>query len=362
MILKRYIIHEICRPLVPVLGTLVALFASYSTADFLSQAVNGLMPSDIIAQMVALKVLIALEVLIPISLYISVVLAFGRLYGDSEFAAMSALRIPPFKLWTIVFTVCSILAVIVGGLSLFARPWAYDRLHMLSAQAESSLDVNAMEAGVFYNSRSGDRAIFLAHRDRDTDAAHGVFVHLRHDDRTEIISAKRAYTMPGTSSAKPSDVYLEDARVYEFTDGTNTADQVLKASKMALDTNTHHSAPPEYNAASASSRQIMASHAPADVAEFQWRLSTPLSTLMLGMMGIPLSRTKPRQSRYSKFGVIVLVYFAYYLLCTSARSWVQHGFVSSFPGIWWVPALLATCLVLALYGPNLHMVQRRRHA
>ena len=64
-----------------------------------------------------------------------------------------------------------------------------------------------------------------------------------------------------------------------------------------------------------------------------------------------MSRPRPQQSRYTKVGAAILVYVGYYMLCTSARTWVQHGAIASFPGIWWVPALLGLFLLATLYGP-----------
>ena len=61
---------------------------SFGAADFLSNAVNALLPAHMVVQLVGLRTVIALEVLIPISLYLAVVMAFGRLYSDSEVAAM----------------------------------------------------------------------------------------------------------------------------------------------------------------------------------------------------------------------------------------------------------------------------------
>ena len=88
-----YLIREIGKTMAVVLGVLVILFASYSASGFLADAVNGLMPADAIAELITLKVIISLEVLIPVSLYIAVVLAFGKLYSDSEFTAMFALGV-----------------------------------------------------------------------------------------------------------------------------------------------------------------------------------------------------------------------------------------------------------------------------
>ena len=80
-------------------------------------------------------------------------------------------------------------------------------------------------------------------------------------------------------------------------------------------------------------------------------LSTPLSTLLLGLCGLPLSRVKPRQSRYAKFGTAIGIYSLYYLVCMSARSLVQQGIVPAFPGLWWAPALLGAAMLAAWLGP-----------
>src|ERR1700761_2492126 len=132
------------------LAVLVTLFASYSAGNLLNDAVNGLMPADTIAALVGLKALISLEVLIPVSLYISVVLAFGRLYSDSEFTAMFALGVTPRRVMGIVAMLAGALALLVTVLSLAGRPWAYQESHALPSRAETLLDVDYMEAGTFY--------------------------------------------------------------------------------------------------------------------------------------------------------------------------------------------------------------------
>ena len=129
-----------------------------------------------------------------------------------------------------------------------------------------------------------------------------------------------------------------------------------------IDPNKADDTPPEYGAVAASTLQLLHSTAPRDVAELQWRLSTPLSTLLLGLLGIPLSRGRPRQNKYEKFGTAILIYSLYYLLCTSARTWVQHGVVGFFPGIWWAPAVLGLVLLGFAFWPSLDARWRRRQA
>jgi lipopolysaccharide export system permease protein len=362
LIIGRYLLREITAPLIRVLAILMVLFASYSTAGFLSDAANGLLPATSIAALVGLKLLISLEVLIPISLYIAVILAFGRLRGDSEISAMLALTVPPWKILGSVVQIGVVLAVVVATLSFYGRPWAYAQLHSLAGHAAITLHTDAMEPDTFYVGQHGQRVIFFARRDGPGAPAQDVFVQIQHEDYTQIISARLASPLPEGWQTGISQVHLLDAHVYQIRRDGSTSDQVLDAGDLILNPNTESPLAKDYSAVATSSAKLFRSTDPADVAELQWRLSTPLSTILLGLLGLSMSGGRPRQSRYAKFGTAILAYFAYYLLFTSARTWVQHGAVASLPGIWWVPALLALFLLGTLAGPTLSPRLRRRPA
>ncbi len=355
LIFNRYLGREIRRPLLPVLAILVALFGGYSAAAFLSDAASGLLRSDLIAELVALKVLISLEVLIPVSLYIAVVLSFGRLYSDSEFTAAYALRLTPARTRRAVLAVSASLALVVAVLSLVARPWAYQKMHQLAAEAQASLDINAMQAGTFYVGEQGKRAIFLAHRDGPRAPARDVFVQLWHGGQIEVIHAKRADALPRQGrqgkGGRDAQIVMRDAHLYRINLSNPRNDQILDARGFIVDPDANGTTAADMSAVDVSTARLAVSNAPADVAEFEWRLSTPISTLLLGLLGIPMSRAAPQQSRYTKLGGAILVYIGYYMLSTSARTWVQHGAIAAFPGIWWAPALLGAFLLATLYGP-----------
>ncbi len=351
LILDRYLRREIAKPFLPILVILIALFASFSAAGFLGDAVGGLMAGDTIARLVGLKVLIALEVLIPVALYISVVLALGRFNSDGEFVAAFALRFTPATVLRAVLALSGVLALVVAGLSLMVRPWAYRELHEISARAEHTLDVSAMRPGTFYVSRDGDRVIFFSRQDRPGSPARDVFVQLWRGDQVRVIHAVQADELtPDTADGSPR-IELRDAHVYDIGLGGTAGDRMFSAGEMVVDPADRDATTPAYDAVAASSPSLLHSGFAPDVAELEWRLSTPLSTLLLGVLGIPMSRARPQQSRTARLGGAILIYFAYYLLFTSARTWVQHGAIAAFPGIWWVPALLGLFLVAALGRP-----------
>jgi lipopolysaccharide export system permease protein len=342
---------------------LVALFAGYSLSGILADAVAGLLPIGVIAALAGLKLLIALEVLTPISLFVAVVVAFGRLQEDGELTMMLALGMSPVRLARPVIVLALTLALSVSCLSLFARPWAYAESHAITQRASNMLNLNAMKAGTFYASRDGGQVIFLASRADPHGPAQGVFVARRKDDgKVEAIyagSALPAVTGPGGQRR----VYLSDAHIYDLDTQNPANDRMVEAAGVSVNPDGPPPGVPGYSPVAARTLRLAASRYPADIAELQWRLSTGLSTLLLALLGMSLSWGRPRQSRYTKFGPAILAYSSYYLLCTVARTWVEHGQVGPFPGLWWAPAGLALTLVaiwIMRLGPVRSSVARVR--
>ena len=345
MIIGRYLLREILGPFAVVLTVLCVLFMSFGAAGFLSDAVNGLLPTSMIVRVIGLRTLIALETLIPISLYLSVVMALGRLYVDSEMTALFALGWTLNKLMGIVFGLSLCTAVIVAGLSLVARPWAYTQSHELASVAEGSLNTNNMQAGTFYVDSKGERTIYIERREGPEAPAGGVFVQLRlQGGGTRIIYAGSIQELSPVEGGPR--FHLSGAHVYDLdVDGT-AGEVVLNANDLNLNLVSPSARDPDYSAVAASTAHLRSSDSAPDIAEFQWRESTSVTTLLLGMLGVPLSRARPRQHRNTKVGIAILIYAGYYLFYESARTWVQIGVLPPFPGLWIAPASLAALVLI----------------
>jgi lipopolysaccharide export system permease protein len=76
-------------------------------------------------------------------------------------------------------------------------------------------------------------------------------------------------------------------------------------------------------------------------------MSAPVMTLILMLLAVPLARLRPRQGRFGRLGIAVLLYFIYSLLLDAARTWIENGTVPAVAGLWWVHAI-ALCLGLWL--------------
>ncbi|HPY41892.1 MAG TPA: LptF/LptG family permease, partial [Thiolinea sp.] len=101
------------------------------------------------------------------------------------------------------------------------------------------------------------------------------------------------------------------------------------------------------------SLELLAIPLPANQAELQWRLSIVLSTPILALLAFPLSYTAPRQGRFSKIAVAILLYGLYANALALLRGMIEREQIPAWIGMWWVHILmigLAVWLLHKYYG------------
>jgi lipopolysaccharide export system permease protein len=317
---------------------------------YLEDAVYGFMPVRTVISLILLKVIISLEVLLPCALYLSVIVGIGRLYKDSEITAMFASGIGLARIIAVVLVLSLSMALIVASLSLFVRPWAYERGSWLKEKAKAEFDVTQLKEGRFQKIGKGNRFIYINKIDHKQKSAEGVFIQQdkkNEDNVIEVICAKEARHFQNRS-ANGQDILFLDGYIYEFSHTGKGDVKVTKFDQLTFTLLPKEITSIEYKIKAASTSHLSRSQAPSDIAELQWRFSTALSTILLALLGIPLSRTTPRKGKYSKVAVALLIYAFYYGLSTMAKILVIQKSIPTMPGIWWVQVFLAGLLLILL--------------
>jgi len=343
-IIDHYLIREIIQPLLAIFIALVVIFITYSLSRFLVDADAGLLRPAEVAWLTFFKTVISLDVLLPLSLFLGVMTGLGRLYTDSEIYAMRASGISEARVLRPLMRLALVLAVVVAVLSAWARPWAYAQAYALKATAEASAETGRIREARFYDFGGKEQTVFIEHIDANGRDLDGVFVRTRKGDDLQVITASKGefdyFFKPSMHRLK-----LTDARIFKkVQDGPDLSGQF---GSFAIYLPAESPKPPGYKAKSTSTNHLRRSSDPVAQAEFQWRLSTPVSALLLALAAIPLSRSRPRQGRYAKMLLALGIYAIYFNLLDVSRSWVEQG---NSANIWWVPGLL--CLLVAgLYGP-----------
>lgn len=350
MVVYGYLAREAAKPFFLIALFLVGLFIAYSLTRFLTEANEGFLSASAVFSLTGLKALIALEVLLPIALYIALIVALGRLHSDWEIVALRAGGLSENRVLAPVLGMALAVAVVVAALSLWVRPWAYDLLYRLEADAAAEVELDALAPGRFHIYGDAERTVFLDAREGD-GALKGVFVRTEREGALEVISAGRGRL---DAFARPDAHLLELFDAFIYRQPSRSEESALSAAESrnlvgsfaSLSIWTGALAPEslQHRPKAASTRQLWSSPHNEDRAEAQWRASTAFSTLLLALMAVPLSRVRPRSGRYARVLLAAVIYALYFNFIGIARTEVEQG---ALPYLWWVPGGLAACLCAA---------------
>lgn len=344
-LVDRYLVRQILLALVAVALVLLFIFVSNRLVHYLAHAAAGQLPAGVIFELLALKTVKYLILLLPLAFYLAVLLVLGRMYKDSEMAALASCGVGPTRLYRPVLWVALPMALIQGWLSLHVVPWS-DRLETrMIARAESRVDIAAVSPGRFHEGHQGQQVIYVE-RITGGDQLHNVFIHVRHHDHIVLLSAKRGYIETDKTNGARYLVLVNGNR-YEGLPGSAKF-RILHFAKhgMLLRGAPVVAAPPKLN--DLPTAQLWGSRDPHKLAELQWRISIPLAAVVLGLLAVPVGRVNPRKGTYGKLFVAVILYVFYFNVLVLARTWMENGKTPLVLGLWWVhgSVLLLTAVLL----------------
>jgi lipopolysaccharide export system permease protein len=352
LIIDRHISWEIIRPFCTGLGLLVLIFIGYSAARQLSLAAQGQLDMLTAFKLVGLNTMITLEILLPSAFFFSVLSAIGRLYRDSEMSALYAAGVSRARILEAVLKLALVVALITGAMSVLGRPWAFRTSYALESQAAAQFDLKQMSANEFVT-MDGSQYTFIA-SDVDVDAGlhKGVFLQRNYDEkeRSEIIVAETA-AMPTLNPGQATKATFYNGHHY-LLDNRERQDLTLEFKELTIQL-PNEEAQEKYRRKAETTLTLSQSSDPKDIAEYQWRISTPLATILLALIAVPLARSAPRESRFRNVSIALLAYIALFAMVSVLRTFIEQGTLGAMPGLWTAYVLQTVLLAVLVSQPRM---------
>lgn len=341
-IVDRYVLREVAQVWFAVTAILILILASNSLVRMLGKVVEGELAGHVVLPFFLLQFTNYFVTLIPLGLFLALLLAFGRLYAESEMAALGACGIGLARLFRPVVILGVVGAGMTAVLTLWASPWAERASEEISVRVAAESQFAGLAPGRF--NRVGDGVVLFAETRADDGGLREVFVvSPAAEGGSHIVRARAAGERIDPESGR---------RYLEFTDGhrytSNPGSNVARSTTFAEHGIHIPSRRIEISGSDAggmSITRLLAQGQAEHIAEFQWRISLPIACFFLALAALPLSYTTPRKGRYGKIAVALLLYLAYSNLLVFARDMVEEEAVSRVVGMWWVH--VATAMAVA---------------
>lgn len=357
MILSRYVFRTVARQVLSVSAVLLLIVVVLQFTRVLARAAAEHFPPDLLWTIVAWGAAQNVAVILPIGLALGIVLGLGKLHEDHEVAAMDACGAGGPRVWGPVVALVLAIGLVLAYLSLVYNPRAAaegDAQKRLALRLGMYLNPHP---GEFRSFGGGELVLYAAKVDADglmTD----VFAH-RMEDGVESVVVARSGRVERNAQGVPAEMVLMNGTYYVLLN-KGLRQRIVHFDEQRIGVHIPIAQQTPTRADAMPTRALFLSAKPKELAELHGRFALPLMALVLGLVAIPLSRLRPRQGRYSRAGMIVLIYFVYTNVITAGETWIANGRTPAWLGLWWVHAAIAAVAVIVYVTPRWWRVRRSR--
>ncbi len=338
MILDRSLVRQVLATTGAVALVLLLIFLTNRLVRYLAEAAVGDLSREVVFQLIALKSASYLIVLMPLAFYLALLLVLGRMYRDGEMYALWACGVGPGRLYRPLYMVGLPLTLVMLAGSLWGLPLLSAAELTLLEKAARNVEVSGISAGRFREGEGGRRVFYTERMDDDGLGMENVFVYAEGEEREVVLSARRGHieAIPGSDG----DRYLVLEEGWRHEGRAGEADyRLIRFREHRLLVQQAEGGRPRIKRNAIPTAELWGMDGLRNMAELQWRLTSPLVPLALAFVAVPMSRTRPRQGAYGRVVLGVVFYFVYTNLMVVARAWLEKGEIPPWLGLWWVHLL-----------------------
>ncbi|MDO9616967.1 MAG: LPS export ABC transporter permease LptF [Pseudomonas sp.] len=359
MIVFRYLSREVLLTLSAVSAVLLVIIMSGRFIRYLAQAAQGLLDPGVLLMIMAYRIPGFLQLILPLGLFLGILLAYGRMYLDSEMTVLSATGMSQQRLLAYSLAPATLVALLAGWLSLGLAPQGVEHVARILNQQSAMTELDTLVPGRFQSMKNGSRVTYTEELSEDRGSLAGVFISEKQlsskGDKERGISVLVAESGRQEIQADGSRyLILENGYRYDGNPGQadyraikyDTYGVLLPKPEVAVEVTDREAMP---------TRELIGNDKPRMQSELQWRLSIPVLVFVVTLLAVPLSRVNPRQGRFLKLLPAILLYMAYLALLIGARGALDKEKIPTALGLWWVHGLFALIGLLLLYWEPLRL-------
>jgi lipopolysaccharide export system permease protein len=337
VLIFRYLAKEVFITLVSLTAILLLVFMSNQFVQYLNRAVSGQFPVFFVMKLMLLEMPGLMGLLLPLGFYMAIMLAYGRLYAESEMTVLNACGYGPGALLRQSLIMAAVVALFVMVIMLWLSPYISIERTSLLRQSGLQMLMKTLVPGQFRAISGGEQVFYVESMSQDKGALHHVFL-AKWDTKEgksqwDVLWAKDAF-IQNDPQTREDYAILEEGSVYQGKPGQADYQVVnfgrYKARLPHPFTNIHD----DVRTAFTANLWPINNHDLAKAAELQWRFSVPLMVLILTLIAVPLSRVDPRSGKYAKLFPAILIYIIYANLLFVSRGWVASGKIPPWLGMW----------------------------
>ena len=358
VLINRYFAQELFYYLLTVTLIVLAIFLGNQLIRYLNDAASGNMALLVIGKLLLLEIPYLLGLLLPITFFIALLLMLGRLSTDQELVILKACGFSPWQQWQLISFPCISVVLSVALLSLFIQPKIAAYRNQLLATTNAGASLDTLVPGKFQAGFANRYVFYVEKSTPNHQYLQNIFVAEANKDKKNswnLIKAKNSQLVTDIKN-QAQFIQINDGYRYAGTLGltnytTMYFDHYFLLTRNPTTTNINNETDSYTNAQliriiySGKNTHANEKLVRLAIAELEWRLSLPISCLLLSVIGLLFGVVPARHGRYSRLLIGILFLIIYVNLLLTTRSWVSNGIISPLPGIFSIHLLVLISLL-----------------
>ena len=301
--------------------------------------------------LVGFNMLRDIPIILTLSLFLSIIITISQLYKNSEAVVMNSIGLGDRDFINLIKPIVFVSFIIVFYLTIFAVPWAKQQKSIAEDVTVNASEFSFITEGKFESFKNGE-IVFYASESNITDTVgeqnmEEIFIYALDKGKPVIVLASEAkkYT-----NAKSESIYLrlKNGIRYEGLPGNENIN-ILNFEKYDLEIvsgDIQKSISSFSEIEEKNTIDLLREGGVKANAEIQWRISQPISVLILSIFGVFLGKSSPRTGKGINLIVGVVLFMLYNNALLVAKSAIESGQLSSIIGMWGVHLLLLLILII----------------
>ena len=289
--------------------------------------------------------------IITLSFFLAIILSISQLYKNSEAIVMNSMGLSDKHFVVFIQPTVLLTFIIITFLTIYAVPWAKQQKNIVEEETKNASEFSFITKGEFEEFKQGD-IVFYASESKTLDTLgeqnlEEIFIYSNNEEKPMIVLASEArkYIDPRTNSTYlrlkdgiryqgiPSDenISILDFDLYDL---EIISGELQKS--LAIYTKIEGK----------STVDLIKTGGSYANAELQWRLSQPITILMLSFFGIFLGKTSSRGGKGVNLLIGIIVFMLYNNGLLVAKRAIELGQINLLTGFLGVHLLVLMLLIL----------------
>ena len=351
--IAKYIRHNLVTLFFAIIFIIGLVLFGNQFVMMVQKSVEQGIPFQEVMPLVSFKMIRDLSLILSLSLFLAIILTISQLYKNSEAVVMNSLGLSDKHFIVFIQPLVLLSFVIIFFLTIYAVPWAMQQKNIMEEETKNASEFSFITAGEFEVFKQG-KIVFYASESKPLDTIEGqnmeeIFIYDFDNEKPVILLASEAKKYIDSES-KSIYLRLKDGVRYQGIPGNKNIN-ILNFDLYDLEIvsgELQKSIVIYTKIEGKSTLDLVKEGGRYANAELQWRLSQPITVLILSVIGVFLGKTSPRGGKGVNLLIGIIVFMLYYNGLLIAKSAIELGQMDPIIGLWGVH-LLMVLLLLLLY-------------